>query len=84
MTPRTMALAYRIWAYATPREWDVSVKEVAEALGVSWQHVNLICAKRGWNARMRKDTTDAGLQIGRFTPNSLIIAADDYLEGHWL
>lgn len=83
MTPRTEALAFMIWQYADPREWDVSVKEVAEALGVSWQHVNLICGNRGWNARMRRDTTDY-CPTNNGNTHSFTRATDDYLEGHWI
>ena len=53
MTPRTHAIAYRIWAYAAPREWDVTIGEVAEALDLPMRTVQVICARRGWNGRMR-------------------------------
>jgi len=51
--PRNMALAYRIWAYCTPREWDCLAAEVAEALDADVKSVASICRARGWNQRMR-------------------------------
>lgn len=53
MTPRTHAIAYRIWAYAAPREWDVTIGEVAEELDLPRRTVKSICIHRGWNERMR-------------------------------
>lgn len=53
MTPRTAALAYRIWAYASPRGWDVTIPEIAEALDVSWRHVSGALQRKGWNSRVR-------------------------------
>ena len=33
MTPATEALAFRIWHYCTPRGWNCTHTEVADALG---------------------------------------------------
>jgi hypothetical protein len=54
MSPQSMALAYRIWAYASPRGWNVTAHEVADALNVSWQRVNRIAQIKGWQGRFRK------------------------------
>lgn len=54
MTPRTMAIAYRIWVYASAREWNCSAAEIAEGIGESWKRVNMICRNKGWSSRLRK------------------------------
>jgi len=56
--PRTEALAYRIWAYATPREWNVTGKDIAEALGVTYQLVAAILQVKGWVNRTRSNKMD--------------------------
>lgn len=53
MTPRTQAIAYRIWAYCTPREWDCTIPEVAEAIDAPTRVVKSICQHRGWHHRLR-------------------------------
>lgn len=56
--PKTEALAYRIWAYAEPRGWDVTSAEIATALSepgrrLTPQKVANLCRVRGWSRRMR-------------------------------
>lgn len=58
MTPRTQALAYRIWAYATPRAWDLTAHDIAEALDVAVARVHHVLAVKGWNARTRQSKTE--------------------------
>jgi len=58
-TPRTMALRFRIWAYAQPRGWDVTFAEVADALGVSVKSVGAIAQAAGWVQRFRVADTHA-------------------------
>jgi len=58
MTPRTQALAYRIWSYATPRAWDLTAYDIAEALEVEVARVHYILAEKGWNARTRNSRTE--------------------------
>lgn len=53
MNPKTTALAFRIWQYARPREWNVTLKETADALGVSWHTVRSVSVRRGWINRFR-------------------------------
>jgi hypothetical protein len=52
-SPKSEAVAYRIWCFAEPRGWDVSVMEIAEALDESPQRVASTCQRRGWIGRMR-------------------------------
>lgn len=53
MTPRTQALAFRIWQYCTPRGWDCTYAEIAEALNVDARAVGAIAQSRGWRNRLR-------------------------------
>jgi hypothetical protein len=58
LTPRSAALAFRIWAYAEPLGWDCSVKDIAEALGdVSWGTVRAVLQHKNWLSRVRCDST---------------------------
>jgi hypothetical protein len=52
-SPRTEALAYRVWAHCTPLGWDCTVKQCADALGVSWQSVRDAAKAKGWLHRFR-------------------------------
>jgi hypothetical protein len=54
MSPKAMALAYRIWAYASPLGWDVTVTEVADAIGSTPNAVGRVGYIKGWSARFRK------------------------------
>lgn len=60
MTPHMEALAYRIWAYANPREWDCSYAEIADGTGISVGMVNHVIMKKNWTGRVPKysGTTD--------------------------
>lgn len=53
MTPKTAALRYRIWAYASPKGWDCTYSEVAEHTGVSTQTVVNLARHAGWLERFR-------------------------------
>lgn len=58
--PKLMALAYRIWAYATPREWDVTLAEIADELDEDINRVRAVVQHRGWLGRIRKATAGSG------------------------
>lgn len=60
MNVTTEALAFRIWAYATPREWNCTAGEIGEALGVSGRTIGQICAVKNWNRRLRQTVWDSG------------------------
>lgn len=59
MSPRTEALAYRIWAYAEPRGWDVSINDIADALDVTVRRCGKVCATKGWTSRLRASRSTA-------------------------
>ena len=55
--PKTHALAYRIWAYAEPREWNCTVNELANALNENRKSIVAACTAKGWNHRLRTAVT---------------------------
>ena len=57
MTPRTEALAFRIWQYANPRGWDCTAGEVGDAIGSSPMQVGIACSAKGWGTRLRAHRT---------------------------
>lgn len=72
--PRTEALAYRIWAYASPRGWDVTGKDIAEALDLSFGVVGMVLQAKGWHNRTR-----AGAPLGLLgTGGAAMLASERY------
>ena len=72
MTPRTMALRYRIRAYASPRGWDCTLAEVADALGETIATVNATSIRAGWASRFRVMTQDNEAGPDRAPTNGMI------------
>ena len=62
LSPRSSALAYRIWAVANPRGWDLTLRELADELGESFDRVRSICMHAGWAGRLR--VTSPEIAIG--------------------
>lgn len=52
-SPKTLALRYRIWSFASKREWDVTIQDIAEALEEPVQRVNTTVRFAGWGNRVR-------------------------------
>ena len=57
-SPRVMAIAFRIWAYATPKAWDVTIPEIAEALDLPQTSIMNVLRTRGWLSRVRRVSYD--------------------------
>lgn len=55
---RAMALAYRIWGYCKPRDWNVTYREVADALGVHQNAVASVARRQGWQNAFRTQRLD--------------------------
>lgn len=53
LTPHMMMLAYKIHWYATPRGWDCTAGEIAEAIGSTPIIVGRVCTLKGWAGRLR-------------------------------
>ena len=56
MTPRTMALRYRIWAYASPLGWDCTIAEIADALDIPMGLARSVIIGAGWHNKIRSST----------------------------
>lgn len=63
LTPKSEALAFRIWQYAAPREWNVTLAEIADHLGESVYRVSTTMRWRGWLSRVRVTQAD-GVESG--------------------
>ena len=53
MNVKWESLAFRIWQFANPKEWDVTYSEVANGIGISYQEVSMIARAKGWEDRFR-------------------------------
>ncbi len=53
LTPRSQAIAYRIWAIAKPLEWDISIADLAEQLNLSHHSIRSVLQLKGWINRLR-------------------------------
>jgi hypothetical protein len=62
MTPRTQALAFRLWQQAESVGWDCTAHDLADALSTDADRIHVksvrrICREKGWTERLR--VTDA-------------------------
>lgn len=73
MTPKSEALAFRIWQAAQPIGWNVTIAEMAEIIGEPMPPVRAVCIKKRWLSRFRTADKDVyrhrnGDSVG-FVPN---------------
>lgn len=52
-------LAFRIWQFCDPKEWDVTVKEIADEMGVSYQQIDSVLRRKNWTGRTRSGRLDS-------------------------
>jgi hypothetical protein len=72
MTPRSMALAYRIWADCQAHGWERTAAEISINLGVEAMRVARVARQKGWTARLRGSGTPASQGV----PHTLRIDAE--------
>ncbi len=53
MNPKTEAMAFLIWRVATPAEWNLTTREIADQIGTSAKSVARVCRLKGWSHRLR-------------------------------
>ena len=53
LAPKSEAIAFLIWRVATPAEWNLTAREIADQIGVSAKSVAKICHDKGWTSRLR-------------------------------
>jgi hypothetical protein len=51
--PKTEAVAFRIWQYAKPQGWNVTISDIASALDLNRRRVRATLAIKGWSTRVR-------------------------------
>ena len=51
--PKTKALAYRVWCFCKPLDWNCDVMEIAEALRENPQRIASVIRLEGWQRRLR-------------------------------
>lgn len=59
LSPRLEALAFRIWQVADPREWSVSLSELAAMLGEDVDELRRVCRRKGWLSRLAADEPES-------------------------
>ena len=58
LSPRSEALAFRIWAYCQGVEWNCTVREIADALEASVHSVSSVIGFKSWHDRLRTPESD--------------------------
>ncbi len=79
-TPAQMALEYRIWAFASPRGWNVTPGEIAAELGVTTQAIRGALERRRWSSRCRVTKQDTDGWASSWN-RDVMRATDDVLHG---
>ncbi|WP_372993877.1 hypothetical protein [Sulfitobacter sp.] len=78
MTPRSHAIAFRIWQVCKPLAWDFTLAEVADALDEPVATVRAVIKLKGWGGRLR--STKAHYRGAGGNPYA--VAADNALDGY--
>lgn len=52
--PHLEAVAFRIWTYAEPLGWDVSVPDLADALDLPKREIDKALYYKGWARRLKR------------------------------
>ena len=58
LSPKSEAIAYRAYIWARDREWDCTIAECAEAIGVGTHSLRNIMLRKGWSDRFRATARD--------------------------
>jgi hypothetical protein len=58
MTPRRQAITFRIWSHAESVGWDITVRDLANAIGENLYTVRNIVVQKGWRDRLRATAKD--------------------------
>ncbi len=83
MTPRTEALAFRIRAFANPKDWDCTVQEIAEAVGETPQRTAGVCRVKNWTGRLRSSGPEyysAKFDTGETWSNDVLIGEEEIVD----
>lgn len=83
MTPRAMAISFRIWAHCDPIGWECTMRECADALGLRLASVRAVASAKGWSTRFRAGA-DHWQYGGGGDVHFRTTAQDAALSGEWL
>lgn len=64
--PKTEATAFLIWRVASPAEWNLTAREIADQIGTSAKSVARVCHEKGWTSRLR---STKGQSAGQWMPD---------------
>lgn len=64
MTPRSQAIAFRIWAYCDPRGWGLTYNEIADETGAPLGAVVAVIKAKGWAARFAVENKTIRMRAG--------------------
>jgi hypothetical protein len=59
-TPMIEARAFRIWQFAEPRDWNVTMEELAELTGYETTHVRYTIQVKRWGGRIAQARAESG------------------------
>jgi hypothetical protein len=83
-TPRIEAIKFRIWQFASDRNWDVTVTDIADHLDEKPQTIANVVKNAGWSSRLRagwRDRHAFGSCIGIVSPSTVAGVVRDVLSG---
>lgn len=60
LSHQSHAIAFRLWQHCAPLEWDCSLQDAADALGMSVRRVKAIAQLKGWLSRFRANARSQG------------------------
>ena len=59
------ALRFRIWQFCQPREWNVTIADIADELAEPAGRVRMVLRHAGWSSRVRVQSPTEGLSRWR-------------------
>lgn len=68
---RREALAFRIWAFCKPLDWNVTLDQVASELDVHRNSVIAAAKSKGWLGLFRRQCLDSYFEKDRLGPERL-------------
>lgn len=75
MKPETEALAFRIWQYANPLEWNVTIPDISEALMEPLKRIERVLTLKGWMIRVRRVGPGSSFVNGYYDSVSMLHAS---------
>lgn len=58
LSPRSERIAYQVYWTAKPMGWSITLQDLAEEIGESFEAVRMVCNFKGWTPRLRVNATE--------------------------